>query len=198
MTVTTTVPVVAREYDEGKFTEMVLYCAQLLESDRFGGATKLNKLLYFADFAHARKTGTAISGAEYQKLPMGPAPRRLLPVRRKLVDDDRAELVTEFDALGYRHDRLRPHDAPDLSAFAADEVATIDAVANELRSLTGSQVSELAHDEPGWRLVSEGETIPYATAYLAPEGSEVPEHLRRTVERRAAELAAEHGHRATR
>jgi hypothetical protein len=198
MTVTTTVPVVARDYDEGKFTEMVLYCARLLEADRFGGATKLNKVLFFADFAHARKTGTSISGAEYQKLPKGPAPMRLLPVRRRLVEDNRAELVLEFDALGYRHDRLRPHGEPDLSAFTADEVATIDGVANELRSLTGSQVSELAHDEPGWQLVSEGETIPYATAYLAPEDAEVPEHMRATVERRAGELAAEHGHRAAR
>ncbi len=129
---------------------------------------------------------------------MGPAPRRLLPVRRKLVEDDRAELAIEFDALGYRHDRLRSQDEPDLSVFTADEVATIDGVANELCSLTGSQVSELAHDEPGWRLVSEGETIPYGTAYLAHEDVDVPEHLRGTVERRAAELAVEHGHRATR
>ncbi len=88
----------------------------------------------------------------------------------------------------------------DLSAFAADEVATIDAVASGLPGSRDGLAGQrwLAHDEPGWRLVSEGETIRHATAYLAPEGSEVPEHLRRTVERRAAELAAEHGHRATR
>ena len=86
---------------------------------------------------------------------------------------------------------------PDLSAFAADEVATIDGVANELRSLTGSQVSDLAHEEPGWKLVAHGETIPHSTAYLATD-AEVPDHLRETVLQRAAELAAEHAHRATR
>ena len=193
MTVTTTVAPVAPEYDEDKFTEMVLYCAQLLEADRFGGATKLNKVLYFADFAHIRKTGASISGAEYQKLPNGPAPRRLVPVRRRLVEDRRAELLEEFDALGYQHHRLRARDEPDLSVFAADEVATIDGVANELRSLTGSQVSDLAHEEPGWKLVAHGETIPHSTAYLATD-AEVPDHLRETVQQRAAE----HGHRATR
>jgi hypothetical protein len=197
MAVTTTVAPVPREYDEDKFTEMVLYCAQLLEADRFGGATKLNKVLFFADFAHIRKTGTSISGAEYQKLPNGPAPRRLVPVRRRLVEDRRAELLEEFDALGYQHHRLRARDEPDLSAFAADEVATIDGVANELRSLTGSQVSDLAHGEPGWKLVAHGETIPHSTAYLATD-AEVPDHLRETVQQRAAELAAEHAHRATR
>lgn len=197
MAVTTTVAPVAREYDEDKFTEMVLYCAQLLEADRFGGATKLNKVLYFADFAQIRKTGTSISGAEYQKMPNGPAPRRLVPVRRRLVEDRRAELIEEFDALGYQHHRLRARDEPELSAFAADEVATIDGVANELRSLTGSQVSDLAHAEPGWKLVADGETIPHSTAYLATD-AEVPDHLRETVQHRAAELTAEHGHRAAR
>ncbi|MFA9564514.1 MAG: Panacea domain-containing protein [Acidimicrobiales bacterium] len=197
MAVTTTVAPVPREYDEDKFTEMVLYCAQLLEADRFGGATKLNKVLYFADFAHIRKTGASISGAEYQKLPNGPAPRRLVPVRRRLVEDRRAELLEEFDALGYQHHRLRARNEPDLSVFAADEVATIDGVANELRSLTGSQVSDLAHEEPGWKLVAHGETIPHSTAYLAAD-AQVPDHLRETVQQRAAELAAEHGHRATR
>lgn len=197
MAVTTTAAPVPREYDEDKFTEMVLYCAQLLEADRFGGATKLNKVLYFADFAHIRKTGASISGAEYQKLPNGPAPRRLVPVRRRLVEDRRAELLEEFDALGYQHHRLRARDEPDLSVFAADEVATIDGVANELRSLTGSQVSDLAHEEPGWKLVAHGETIPHSTAYLATD-AQVPDHLRETVQQRAAELAAEHGHRATR
>lgn len=197
MAVTTTVETVARDYDEDKFAEMVLYCAQLLEADRFGGATKLNKVLYFADFAHIRRTGISISGAEYQKLPNGPVPRRLVPVRRRLVAEGRAEIVEEFDALGYQHHRLRPCDEPDLSPFAADEVATIDGVAHELRSLTGSQVSDLAHEEPGWKLVANGETIPHSSALLA-SGTEVPDHLRDTVLQRAAELAVEHGHRAAR
>ena len=76
-------------------------------------------------------------------------------------------------------------------------MATIDGVANELGSLTGSQVSDLAHEEPGWQLVSEGETIPHASAYVVAD-ADLPPHLRETVHQRAAELAAEHGHRAAR
>ena len=30
----------------------------------------------------------------------------------------------------------------------------------------GAQVSELSHQEPGWRLTEVGETIPFSTAFL--------------------------------
>ena len=48
-------------YDERKFTELVVYVAARLQSDRSGGATKLNKVLFFADFAHVRRTGRPIT-----------------------------------------------------------------------------------------------------------------------------------------
>ena len=69
-------------YDEAKFTELLLHVADRLRNDRAGGATKLNKVLYFADFAHVRRHGRPISGAEYQKLAHGPAPRPLRPGAR--------------------------------------------------------------------------------------------------------------------
>ena len=72
-------------YDEHKFTELVLHVAARLQDDHSGGATKLNKVLFFADFAHVRRTGAPITGAAYQKLDHGPAVRRLRPVRDRLV-----------------------------------------------------------------------------------------------------------------
>ena len=41
-------------YHAGKFAEMVLYVAEQLRDDRAGGATKLNKVLFFAEFTHLR------------------------------------------------------------------------------------------------------------------------------------------------
>jgi hypothetical protein len=40
------------DYDERKFTELLVHVATRLQGDRSGGATKLNKVLFFADFAH--------------------------------------------------------------------------------------------------------------------------------------------------
>ena len=55
-------------YNERKFTELILLVAERLRSDLSGGATKLNKVLFFAEFIHVRRTGRPISGAEFQKL----------------------------------------------------------------------------------------------------------------------------------
>lgn len=41
-------------HDERKLTELLLYIAERLLPDMSGGATKLNQVLYFADFAHVR------------------------------------------------------------------------------------------------------------------------------------------------
>lgn len=170
-------------YDEGKLTELMLYVAQRLETDRAGGATKLNKVLYFADFAHVRRTGRPITGAEYQKLPQGPAPRRLLPVRDRLVEHEDAEIRRET-FLGYEQHRLIAKRDPDLSTFDDEELESVNQVLEDLAHLTAAQVSALSHAEPGWRLVEVGETIPYEAALIAPEQIDTP-----TSRRLAAEIA---------
>lgn len=58
-----------------------------LRSDGPGGATKLNKVIFFAEFTHFRKHGSVISGCKFQKLPHGPAPVRLIPVRERLIEE---------------------------------------------------------------------------------------------------------------
>jgi hypothetical protein len=77
----------------------VLYVAQRLEDDPAGGAIKLNKALYYAEFGHVRVHGGPITGADFQRLRWGPAPRRLLPLRAQLIEQGKAQLV-EDDYLG--------------------------------------------------------------------------------------------------
>jgi uncharacterized phage-associated protein len=174
-------------YDEAKFTEMLLYVADRLRDDVAGGATKLNKVLYFADFAHVRRTGQPISGAEYQRLDNGPAPRRLLPVRHRLVQQGDATIERE-DFLGYEQHRLVPSRPADMSQFTTDELATIDKVLADLANLTAKQVSDLSHAEPGWRLTADGETIAYSTALIATRQVATP-----TSQRLGADVARRYG-----
>ena len=182
-------------YDESKFEACLLLAAELLEGDHRGGATKLNKLLYFSDFSHVRTHGRPISGADYQKLPHGPAPRRLLPVRNRLVERGDIEIESETDALGYRIDRISVLRKANRSALGADEIQTMKNVASLLRSMTGAEVSALSHEDPGWQLVEPGETIPYESAYLRPD-DEVPTGIETAVRKRASELARQHSERA--
>jgi hypothetical protein len=174
-------------YDEAKLTELVLYVAGRLRGDRSGGATKLNKVLYFADFAHTRQHGRPITGAEYRKLPQGPAPRRLKPVRDGLIETKQADLV-EDTFLGYRLDRLVPLRDADTSLFTEKELATIDKVLDDLSNLTSTQVSELSHAEPWWSLLDEGDVVPYDLAFIPQEQVSTP-----TSRRLAAEVARRYG-----
>lgn len=152
-------------YDEAKFIELLLYVCERLRGDRAGGATKLNKVLFFVEFTHLRRHHAAISGCEFQKLAHGPAPRQLLPVRRRLVAEGAASLVNE-DFLGRPQHRLVPNRPADSSVFRAEELATVNDVLEQVAGLSASQVSDLSHQEPGWRLTHIGETIPFSTAFL--------------------------------
>jgi hypothetical protein len=172
------------EYDEAKFTELLLYVAERLAGDRAGGATKLNKVLFFADFAHVRRHGTPITGAEYQKLPQGPAPRRLKHVRDALVAGGAARVVRE-EFLGYELHRLVPVRSADLSVFTKEELGTIDRVLDDLEGLNPRQVSDLSHEEAGWRLVGEGDVIPYEAALVGAQQVSTP--TSRRLEREIAE-----------
>ena len=155
-------------YDEYKLTELIVYVADRLSDDRAGGSTKLNKVLFFADFTHVRRHGAPITGAEYQHLPHGPAPRKLVPLRKRLVESGDAELVEE-EFLGRPQHRLVMHRRADTSAFSSEEIDTIDRVLDDLAGLTGTQVSALSHEEAAWRHTGDGETIPYELALVPKE-----------------------------
>jgi hypothetical protein len=115
--------------DEDKLGELLLLVAEELEDDRFGGATKVNKVLFFAEFAHMRLTGRPITGAPYQKLERRPAPRRLRPVRDRLLTSGDASLDTET-VLGFKQHRLRANRPARREVFSETELKAVqDAIA---------------------------------------------------------------------
>ncbi len=174
--------------DEAKFAELLLLVAEELTGDRFGGATKVNKVLYFAEFAHIRETGRPITGMRYRKLPNGPAPRHLRLVRERLVRQGMAEVVTER-VLGYEQHRLRPLRPARREVFTEVELRAVDDALALLRGRTGAEASEMSHREPGWRMVENGEDIPFVTAYLPQEQPPPSEQMRARMRELAAEYA---------
>ncbi len=113
-----------------------------------GGATKINKVLFSAEFAHMRVHGVPITGVEYQKLRQGPAPRRLVPVRERLVSEGAAELVRDR-YLGYPLDRLVPRREADLALFSLEEIKQVDQAIEALWNKTAAEVSKLSHHRNG-------------------------------------------------
>ena len=79
---------------------------------------------------------------------------------------------------------------PDMSIFSAEELATMTAVLEDLRDATGTELSELSHGEPAWRLTELRETIPIQACLLVSETTITP-----AIAAHGAKVAAALGHR---
>jgi hypothetical protein len=150
-----------------KIHELVLYvCAKSEKDDRFG-RTKLNKILFFADFLSFAKTGKAITGVTYWTLPWGPGPKCLLPVLEKLAKSGR---LAEQDIDFHGNPQKRPIalKAPDLKHFGAAEISLVDYVIEKLWNLTATEVSEFSHRFLfWWDAMPQKTDIPYAAAWVS-------------------------------
>ena len=152
-------------YSEEKLRELILYIAQKSKTDPRCGAVKLNKLLYYSDFTAYRLLGRSITGAEYQHLPEGPAPRRGLPAQKRLKRDGAIEMMYKPSVLGDPIHLIVPKRQP-YPIFTKQEKALVNGIIKEFWNLTGSELSEISHKEFGWRLTKHGETIHYRTTWL--------------------------------
>ncbi len=158
----------SERFDARRFEELILLVARRCERDSTFGATKLNKLLFFADFAAYRKLGRSLTGADYQKLEHGPAPKQLLPTREALLERGDLFPITR-DYFGKEQKRLIAGREPDVSGFSGEEIALVDEIIDSLRDLDAAAVTQLSHTFIGWRAVEYGDVIPYETAKVQPE-----------------------------
>jgi hypothetical protein len=153
-------------FDRPKFRELLLNAAWKLREEPEGGATVLNKVLYYAEFGHRRQFGETITGARYFRLPDGPAPRALKPVRDELIAEGAARLVpTTFN--GFTQDRLIPTAEPPHDLLDDAALQSLDEALILLKGKTARQASDMSHEELGWRFVDDYEDIPPETAFLA-------------------------------
>ncbi len=155
--------------EEDKFCELILYISQQCAMDRKFGATKLNNILYFSDFQSYAYLGRPITGFEYQKLPNGPAPRKFLSVRDKMVKIGILGLQEILLSSGKIQKRTVNLRCPNLKVFSGEEIAIVDRVIDVLRDADADTVSELSHAKVGWIVANLKETIPYETVFLSGE-----------------------------
>lgn len=153
-----------------KFDELLVYIAERSADDPKFGDMKLNKLLYYADVAAYRQRGASITGTRYQHLKHGPGSRSLWPAREKLVRAGVLEVKPRrFYELWQRVTRARRKARRDL--FDPEELAIVDSVLEKYRDCDGSQMANISHGEPGWRMTEEGDDIPLETALLTRRAS---------------------------
>lgn len=158
------------QFDEKKFGELIVYLAMKCQDDAYFGATKLNKLLFYSDFVSYKRTGCAITGAEYRALQHGPAPRQLLPVRGKLEQEGAIAQQTWGP-----QNRIVALRKPNLDAFSESERAIVDEMIEHFSEYDTGAIVQESHTFLGWRAAMaerarhpgrEG-PIPYRTALVS-------------------------------
>jgi len=175
------------ESDE-KLGEMLLHIAQKSAGDPKFGAVKLNKLVFFADCVSFLRSGKTITESKFMRLGKGPVPKRLIPVRDKLVVEGRAAIQKKPLVSGSEQHRLIALESPKLdSLFTAGEVALVDSVIEEFRDHTAEEISDFSHRMPAWNIAEDREEIPIETAFILSLCPSAEDELF------ALELAEKHG-----
>jgi hypothetical protein len=174
--------------EDAKMKELLLYVAQECEKDENFGAVKLNKILFYADFLSYLKRGKSITGQEYFALDEGPAPKRLLPLRKELQDEEKIA-IKRVDRFGLPRPQERVVVLKPVTSFrnlSADDLTIASSIIKMLWSMTGRQASDMSHQFKGWKSAySKGERtkIPIASVVFDAEGflgveiPPLPKHL---------------------
>jgi hypothetical protein len=144
---------------EQKFKAMVHYIVASCDDPHRLGATKLNKICWFADTLAFRLTGEPITRARYVKRAKGPVPRDVLLALKQLEDDGKIK-VRHSDHPVYKTRLFINLEDADTSMFSQTECSVLDTVIGTIcNQHTASTISDLTHDRI-WEAANEGEELP--------------------------------------
>lgn len=147
-----------RPFDSEKFRNVVLF---LCEKPRW--KTTMNKLLFYADFESHRQCGHSITGARYVHATFGPCPDKYEALFAWLVD--RKDITISERSVGkHLGDEIQALRKPNTGIFSNRELHVLRTVRGRLGRRTASDLSNLSHDEQGYRETQDGELISYRYA----------------------------------
>jgi Protein of unknown function (DUF4065) len=152
---------------DARLAELILYIAEKCEDEPHFGATVLNKILWCADTMSYAYYGEAVTGVAYQRLPRGPAPKRLLPVKNKLLAE--GQIIERRRRFGsFLQHRIVPTRDANLDAFSGRDIATVDQAIQFMCGKSATKVSNWSHMR-AWHVAGPNGLIPYEAIFLSDE-----------------------------
>jgi putative zinc finger/helix-turn-helix YgiT family protein len=141
-----------------------LYNAVLFFSKDGVLKSKLNKLLFYADFKHFKEYTLSITGLRYAHLPYGPVPDNYAMYYATMFSKGLVEFMEEPYPNGYVGELIKAVKEPDLNVFSPSELRIMAAVMEDFKGYTATQIQELSHKERGYQQTIDGEIISYTYA----------------------------------
>lgn len=147
-------------FSEPKTSEVIKYfCSNL------GGVfvTKMNKLLFYADFIKYKREGYGLTGINYRAINHGPVPNGYGEIYSRAEDVEMEEYIYPNGTSGIM---LQSATEPDLRIFSNSELEILKEVCEYFRNYSAGEISEMSHKEKGWiECFKEKKLIPYSYAF---------------------------------
>lgn len=169
---------------QDRLKHLILYVSDRCATAERFGLIKLNKILWKADFDAFAARGVPVTGRDYQRLPLGPAPKEMKPLHRDML---RTGLI-RVERRDFGDDVVEIRTIPlvpiDLSLFSPDDIKFVDAAISYYWDMTGTETSDDSHGV-AWNTHNNGEPLPYELARLSDEP--LDKRIRDRIVRRARE-----------
>lgn len=147
-----------------KLTDMVVYFSDTLSPYK----TKMNKLLFYADFLMFKQTCFSISGVRYKAMNMGPVPNHFQSIFEYLAQSKEIDIhTTEFsNGTTGEQFKARKDRAFNPALFTEKELNTLERVAMVFKEARTTDMIELSHLEDAWiKNAKDKSLISYAFAF---------------------------------
>ena len=137
----------------GRLKNILLY---FIEKSNGVFFTKMNKLLFYADFMAYRVTGKGMTGLAYKAIAHGPVPVRWDRIY-SFYDEIDQEIVQFPD--GREGTKLVSKLSPDMAEFSDDELKILEYVCKRFKNETPTQISETSHEEEAWKKYKDSDKL---------------------------------------
>ena len=146
-----------RNPDLDKLTEMVVFFAERLSPYK----TKMNKLLFYADFLMFRQSCFSISGVRYRAIDMGPAPNNYQSIFEYIANNQEIDIHTTEFPDGYAGEQfsVRKDRIFNPVLFSDAELKTLHKVADAFKETSTREIIDLSHQESAWKQNEAGKNV---------------------------------------
>ena len=152
-----------KAFDRIKTEQVIAFFSERLQPFK----TKMNKLLFYIDFAYFRNIGQSITGLRYNAIQYGPVPHNYDILFGTLADLDIIDIECDMTQNG-EVERILPNPQYrfDESLFLSTELEVMEYIANKFGEVSASDISAISHQEPAWKDNIEGKKIiPFTYAF---------------------------------
>lgn len=150
-----------------RLREAALYVMRECENLPYFGLTKLNKILWRADFRAFADRRVPVTGRLYQRLKQGPAPVEMRPLLDEMLRDDLIKIDPRPKG-SFTEQRPIALVVPSLRYFSPDDLSYLDGSIMWFREHTGRGASKDSHGV-AWETRKDGDTMPYDLALLSDD-----------------------------